>query len=68
MSRRSRAIRGARREQRRSASMIAGGMTANDALEMAETMSNGEAAQMAIAAELLGVDYDELIKMLERGE
>lgn len=29
-------------------------------------MSNGEAAQMAIAADLLGVDYDTFLEMLAR--
>jgi hypothetical protein len=39
---------------------------ANEALALAETMSNGEAAQMAIAADLLGVDYDTFIEMLAK--
>jgi hypothetical protein len=39
-------------------------MTANQALEIAETMSNGEAAQLALAAELLGVSEAEFFDML----
>ena len=39
-------------------------LTANEALDLAETMTNGEAAQMALAAELMGLDYDEFIDAL----
>jgi hypothetical protein len=37
-------------------------LTTTEALEMAETMSNGEAAQMAIAAEIMGLDYDDFLE------
>lgn len=39
-------------------------MMAHEALELAETMSDGEGAQMAIAAEILGIEYDEFIDRL----
>lgn len=41
-------------------------LTATEALEMAETMSDGEAAQMFIAAEIMGVDYDEFLERLAK--
>ena len=44
------------------------GLTANEALEMAEGMSTGEAAQMAIAADIMGLDYDDFIERLASEE
>jgi hypothetical protein len=39
-------------------------LSAIDALDLAESMSGGEAAQLAIAAELMGLQYDDFITEL----
>jgi hypothetical protein len=39
-------------------------MTAHEALELAETMTGGEAAAMYLASQLMGVDYEEFLDRL----
>lgn len=53
-----------KKRKRRDSTKHSISMTAHEALELAETMSDGEYAQMAIAAELLGIEYDEFIDRL----
>ncbi len=39
-------------------------LTVDEALAQAETMSDGEAAQMLIAAQLMGLSYDDFLDVL----